>query len=68
MGKRGRAWKLERAHVGGECNRSNKYSNSDASPTPEPGTQSRYWVGSYTRKDGTKVKGHYRKNPYYKGN
>jgi len=56
-----RSWKLERASVrrGGRA-RSNKYSKSDTSRRPEPGTRSRVWVGGYTRNDGTRVEGHYR--------
>jgi hypothetical protein len=60
---RGRAWKMERASVdvaGKDRPRSNKYSESDSSERPEPGTRQRVWVGGYTRADGTQVKGHYR--------
>ena len=62
--KQGRAWKLERASVsrGGET-RSNKYSGSDSKPEPAPGERQRAWVGGYTRKDGTRVEGHYRRTP-----
>jgi len=61
-GSSGRAWKNERASVnsGNESRpRSNKYSKSDTSTRPDAGSTSRYWRAGYTRKDGTKVKGHY---------
>ena len=62
----GRAWKNERASVKNK-NRSrpktNKYSSSDTSKRPEGGTSEQYWRAGYTRKDGTKVKGHYVKKP-----
>ena len=60
----GRAWKLERASVhtpGGSRPRSNKYSHSDRHTKPAPGTRETCWVGGYTRGDGVKVRGHYRK-------
>jgi len=40
--------------------RSNKYSRSDTSRRPKPGTRERVWVGAYTRRDGQKVAGYYR--------
>jgi len=59
----GRAWKNERASVNSENKsrpRSNKYSRtSDSSKRPSAGSTSQYWRAGYTRKDGTKVKGHY---------
>jgi hypothetical protein len=58
----GRAWKNERASVHSPKKsrpRSNKFSKSDATQRPESGSTSRYWRAGYTRKDGTKVKGHY---------
>jgi hypothetical protein len=58
----GRAWKNERASVNSKNTsrpRSNKYSKSDKSKRPEAGSSSQYWRAGYTRKDGTKVKGHY---------
>ncbi len=59
----GRAWKNERASVnsGNKSRpRSNKYSRtSDSSKRPATGSSSQYWRAGYTRKDGTKVKGHY---------
>jgi hypothetical protein len=59
----GRAWKTERASVNSKNKRrpkSNRYSRtSDSTERPESGTTSRYWRAGYTRKDGTKVKGHY---------
>ena len=57
------SWKKERASVSEKTSsgsRSNKYRpNSDSSQRPESGSTSRYWRAGYTRKDGTKVKGHY---------
>jgi len=59
----GSAWKNERASVNsGNKSRStsNKYSRtSDRSKRPSAGSSSQYWRAGYTRKDGTKVKGHY---------
>jgi hypothetical protein len=40
--------------------KSNKYSGSDQSKRPAPGTREQVWVGGYQRADGTKVKGYYR--------
>jgi hypothetical protein len=59
----GRAWKNERASVN-KKNTSRSRSNknrpgSDSSKRPESGSSQRYWRAGYTRKDGTKVKGHY---------
>lgn len=58
-----RAWKNERASSTSKNksrSKSNKYSRtSDSSKRPKAGTASRYWRAGYTRKDGTKVKGHY---------
>ena len=63
----GRAWKNERASVNSKNKsrpKSNKYSRtSDTSKRPEGGTSEQYWRAGYTRKDGTKVKGHYVKKP-----
>ena len=60
---KGRSWKNERASVnrkGRSKSQSNKYRpESDSSQRPESGTGERYWRAGYTRKDGTKVKGHY---------
>lgn len=58
-----RSWKNERASVArkeASRPRSNKYSASDQTRRPTPGSRSRVWVGGYTRNDGTKVAGHYR--------
>jgi hypothetical protein len=59
----GRTWKNERASVTTKNKsrpKSNKYSRtSDTSKRPEPGSANQYWRAGYTRKDGTKVKGHY---------
>ena len=58
----GRAWKNERASVSKKNKsrpKSNKYSKSDTNKRPQEGTAERYWRAGYTRKDGTKVKGHY---------
>ena len=65
-GSSGRAWKNERASVNKKNKsrpKSNKYSSSDQSKRPEAGTSEQYWRAGYTRKDGTKVKGHYVKRP-----
>lgn len=58
------SWKKERASStskSGSKSRSNKYrpEPADTSKRPEAGTGTRYWRGGYTRRDGTKVKGHY---------
>ena len=59
----GRAWKNERASVNSGSksrSKSNKYRpGSDPSERPEVGSAQQYWRAGYTRKDGTKVKGHY---------
>jgi len=58
----GRSWKNERASVSKQNKsrpRSNKYSGSDQSKRQNAGSAERYWRAGYTRKDGTKVKGHY---------
>ena len=59
----GRAWKNERASVTTKNKprpKSNKYSRtSDSSKRPKAGTSEQYWRAGYTRKDGTRVKGHY---------
>jgi hypothetical protein len=59
----GRAWKNERASVNSQNKsrpRSNKYSRtSDSSKRPPAGSATQYWRAGYTRRDGTKVKGHY---------
>ncbi len=55
-----KSWRGERAP-------GNKYSGGDKSKTPAPGTRKTYWVGGYKKADGSRVKGHYAKNPNYKG-
>lgn len=58
----GRAWKNERASVNSKNRsrpRSNKSSGSDTNKRPQAGSTTQYWRAGYTRKDGTKVKGHY---------
>jgi hypothetical protein len=59
----GRAWKTERASVTSKSSarpKSNKHSRtSDNGKRPKAGATSQYWRAGYTRKDGTKVKGHY---------
>lgn len=63
---KGRTWKNERASVnkkGKSRPKSNKYSSSDSSKRPKAGSTDQYWRAGYTRKDGTKVKGHYVKKP-----
>lgn len=62
----GRAWKNERASVSKKNKsrpKTNKYSSSDSSKRPKAGTTEQYWRSGYTRKDGTKVKGHYVTKP-----
>ena len=59
-GSKGRAWKNERAsvnHKNKSRSKSNKYSSSDQSKRQENSEQ--YWRAGYTRRDGTRVKGHY---------
>ena len=51
----------------GERSKGKKYSGSDSGKKPKPGTRKRYWVSGYTRKNGKRVKGHYAKNPNYRG-
>lgn len=57
------SWKKERASVSRNSStgaKSNKYRpGSDGSKRPASGTGERYWRAGYTRKDGTRVKGHY---------
>lgn len=63
------SWKKERASVNSKTPRprSNKYRpSSDPGERPKSGSASQYWRAGYTRKDGTKVKGHYVKNPHHK--
>jgi len=57
----GRAWKNERASVNTQ-NRSRPRSNKSSrtsDTTKRSESVSQYWRAGYTRKDGTKVKGHY---------
>ena len=54
------SWKKERASVDKKNKsrpKSNKYSSSDRSKREDNAEQ--YWRAGYTRKDGTKVQGHY---------
>jgi hypothetical protein len=63
MNKSGRAWKMTRASVHKKNRsepRSNKYTKHDHDKRPAAGTRGRVWVGGYTRRDGTRVEGHYR--------
>jgi len=61
------SWKKERASVTSKNtsgSKSNKYRpNSDSGKRPAGGTTSQYWRAGYTRKDGTKVKGHFVNKP-----
>ena len=61
--KSGGSWKKERASVkrrAGSKPQSNKYRlGSEGGKRPEAGAAERYWRAGYTRKDGTRVKGHY---------
>jgi len=54
--KAGRAWKQERTT-------GRKYAGGDDDTQPPPGERERFWVSGYTRADGTKVAGYYKKNP-----
>ena len=60
------SWKKERASVDSK-NKARPKSNknrpvADKSKRNATGSPSRYWRAGYTRKDGTRVKGHYVKN------
>lgn len=62
------AWKKERASTrtkGSSKPGSNKYrpAPADTNRRPAFGTGVRYWRGGYTRRDGTRVKGHYVNKP-----
>ena len=61
------SWKKERASVNtkkSSRSQSNKYRpGSDSGKRPTGGSSSQYWRAGYTRKDGTKVKGHYVNKP-----
>ena len=61
----GRSWKRERASVNTNKSKpkSNKYRPAPADSTKRPASSSSYWRGGYTRKDGTRVKGHYVRKP-----
>ncbi len=58
--KQGAAWKQERTT-------GRKYSGNDPDKQPEPGERERFWVSGYTRADGKKVEGYYKKNPAHQG-
>ncbi len=58
--KKGAAWKAEQTT-------GRKYSGADGDKEPAPGERQQFWGSSYTRKDGKKVEGYYKKNPDYKG-
>lgn len=65
------SWKKERASVNPKSksrSKSNKYrpKPSDTSKRPAASSTSQYWRAGYTKKDGTRVKGHYVKNPHHK--
>ena len=63
----GGSWRKERASTTKKNlrSRSNKYRPhpADMDKRPARGTTARYWRGGYTRRDGTKVKGHYVNKP-----
>lgn len=65
------SWKKERASVslpGKSRPRSNKYRpKADSTKRPPAGTRKNFWRGGFEKKDGTKVRGHYVRNPHYKG-
>ena len=59
---KGRAWKNERASVNrsnASKPKSNKYRPASDRSDRKKTEGERYWRAGYTRKDGTKVKGHY---------
>ena len=58
--KKGRAWKQERTT-------GRKYSGGDADQEPAPGEREKFWVSGYTRADGRKVEGYWKRNPAYRG-
>ena len=63
MNRKSNRWKLERAsvhHKGAARAKSNKYTKNDADQRPAPHTRSKVWVGGYSRKDGTRIEGHFR--------
>jgi len=52
----------------GERSKGKKYSGADSKKkAPAPGSRKTYWRSGYKKKDGTRVKGGYVKNPNYKG-
>ncbi|MBU1199592.1 MAG: hypothetical protein KKF46_01585 [Nanoarchaeota archaeon] len=51
-----RAWKLKRR----------KKFNTKGQAKPKAGERSKFWVAGHTKKDGTKTKGHWRKNSNFK--
>ena len=56
------SWKKERSSVSSRNSRtrSNKYRPEPADTSERPaGGSSSYWRAGYTRKDGTRVNGHY---------
>jgi len=64
---------MERASVMGALRRaqgkrarSNKFSGGDSGKEPAAHSRKGEWVGGYTRRDGTKVKGYYRTNAQYR--
>lgn len=54
------SWKKERTT-------GRKYSGADADERPAPGERQKFWVSGYTRADGRKVEGYWKRNPAYKG-
>jgi hypothetical protein len=56
-GFKGKSWKKETAA-------GRKYrtaSGADSTKAPKPYSREQVWVGGYTKRDGTKVEGHFRK-------
>ena len=51
-----RAWKMRRRK---------KY-DKKGQKTPKAHTRAKIWVKGHKKKDGTKTKGHFRKNPHHK--
>ena len=51
-------WKKERTT-------GRKYSKSDVHKTPKTHSRKKFWVSAYIR-NGKRIKGYYKINPYYK--
>ena len=59
-----RSWRLERAgvwHKRAKHSHSHKYSASDSDRRPKPHSRKLVWIGAYTRDNGRRIAGHYRR-------